>query len=83
MERTCSQKGKVLLIKILPITAYYDKSSYGVRCQNKEKVNFMKWKYVKRCVISMLNGDYTIDNKIDYIISILSIYRDRRYGKRR
>lgn len=43
----------------------------------------MKWKFVKRCVISMLNGDYTIDNKIDYIISILSIYRDRRYGKRR
>ena len=34
----------------------------------------MKWKYVKNCVISMLNSDYTINNKIDYIISILSIY---------
>lgn len=43
----------------------------------------MKWKYVKNCVISMLNSGATIDNKIEFIISILCIYRDRRYGKRR
>lgn len=43
----------------------------------------MKWKDVKRIVISTLNSDETIDNKIDYIISILSIYRSKRYGKRR
>lgn len=83
MERTCSQKGKVLLIKILPITAYYDKSSYGVRCQNKERLIFMKWKYVKRLVVNTLNSGATIDNKIEFIISMLSFYRDRRYGKRR
>lgn len=71
------------MIKIFPITAYYDKSSYGVRCQNKERLIFMKWKDVKRIVISTLNSDETIDNKIDYIISILSIYRSKRYGKRR
>lgn len=43
----------------------------------------MKWKYVKRLVVNTLNSDATIDNKIEFIISILSIYRDRRYGKRR
>lgn len=43
----------------------------------------MKWKYVKKIVIDTLNSDNTIDNKIDFIISILSIYRGKRYGKRR
>jgi hypothetical protein len=43
----------------------------------------MKWKYVKRLVVNTLNSGATIDNKIEFIISILSIYRDRRYGKRR
>ena len=43
----------------------------------------MKWKSVKSYVIEKLNSEETIDNKIDYIISILAIYRIRRYGKRR
>lgn len=47
------------------------------------KVYNMKWKSVKNYVIEKLNSEETIDNKIDYIISILAIYRIRRYGKRR
>lgn len=43
----------------------------------------MRWTKVKRYVIGMLNSEETIDTKIDFIISILSIYRDGRYGKRR
>ena len=43
----------------------------------------MRWTKVKRIVINTLNSDATIVNKIDFIISILSIYRSNRYGKRR